>query len=242
MKNLYIEDLLNKVQQDALQTSDAMTERVVKKEQRQQKRTLNEIQYKLKSEYKKAGIPKRYQDASFDTMDTYDESLENIVKYLTSYSNLLLDNKPVSSFVLLGFPGNGKTHLAVAFLKYLIKKSLKSEINTPVTTNLITLHQILMENKDFDNKENFKSYERCSMLVIDEFNQSINKMSEYDKNTLFDLINYRYNECLPTFILSNFNREQFLSAIGEQIQSRLFEDGQIIFTLGLDNYRLKRNN
>lgn len=209
------------------------------KESRIQKRKEREENLVIQSGYKKIGIPKRFHDASFETLDNYNPIISESKETLVKYAHSVIEKGYTGSLVMIGPQGNGKTHFAISLLKYITDLAFSLH-NTRFTARFSTLNNLFMLAKSFDGgKKEFEAMVHCDFLVIDEFNYFLNNLSDFDKSTLFALFNERYNACKPTVVLSNFNEEQFLNALGDQVRSRLFEDGENILVFNLADYRTR---
>ena len=106
------------------------------------------------------------------------------------------------SFSLIGTPGVGKTHLAVAAIKHQIYKNGLSKVrflNVP-----IFLDRIRASFK-FQESEAQELFEYCckhaSVVVLDDFGKE--KATDWATERLYVLVESRYQRLLPTIMTSN---------------------------------------
>jgi DNA replication protein DnaC len=64
--------------------------------------------------------------------------------------------------------------------------------------------------------------------------------STSEQNLLFDVINERYNNRLPTLLLSNLTQAEVVAVLGERVIDRLREDGGKVITFDWQSAR--KNN
>ncbi len=174
-----------------------------------------------------ARIPRRYQHCDLSTFVTYDnEGLLRTVRACRKFA----DEFPVvdKGLVLIGPPGIGKSHLAVAVLKQAILtrgargifydvrellKLIRSTYNPVVRTAEMEILQPVMD---------------ADLLVLDDIGAE--KTSEWVEETLNLIVNTRYNERRPTIFTSNFEEkddrtdpDSLLVRVGFRMHSRLYE-------------------
>jgi DNA replication protein DnaC len=174
-----------------------------------------------------ARIPSRYQHCTVSTFVTYEnEGLLRTVRACQKFA----DEFPTvdKGLVLIGPPGIGKSHLAVAVLKQAILtrgargifydvrellKLIRSTYNPVVKTAEMEILQPVMD---------------ADLLVLDDIGAE--KTSEWVEETLNLIVNTRYNERRPTIFTSNFEEkddrtdpDSLLVRVGFRMHSRLYE-------------------
>ena len=148
-----------------------------------------------------ARVPRRYHHCTLDDFVTYDnDTLEDAL----SRSREMAKQFPVveRGLFLIGDPGVGKTHLAVAILRQVIltrgargifydtRDLLKLIRGTYNDTNKTTELDVLRPVMDAD------------LLVLDDLGAE--KTSEWVEETLNLIVNTRYNERRTTIFTSNY--------------------------------------
>lgn len=212
--------------------------KTIKKEElpeSKEKRSLREFEAikAIEVSHKEALIPPRYRDKGFEsfhpTSDRSKTNKEILEAYATHSANCVPED--TANFILMGTVGTGKTHLALSVLKRVLEKKSGA---------FVTLKNVLMSYKDFKGLGTIsRDIINKDFLVIDEVNTSLSQLSDFDKESLFDVFNHRYNNLLPTMIISNLNPDQLLSALGKQVLSRLTEDGKNIIIFNDEDFRQK---
>lgn len=146
-----------------------------------------------------------------------------------------------------GVAGSGKTHLVCGMLRTYIRDNLgcyeMTNVNGDVMDRMyhppraafVTVPDYLAAIKDgFTGEDRARRYRLTPFLVLDDLGQEV--PTQWAVSEMFDLINYRYGEELPTIITSQFRRDQLARKMarngGEEqalaIVSRLMEVCEVI--------------
>jgi DNA replication protein DnaC len=142
--------------------------------------------------------------------------------------------------LFMGGCGVGKTHLAVAILLEIIDQEKPGKL---VFRNFQDLIQEIHASFDTDQtprkSELLRPLVEADLLVLDELGSQ--KPTSFVQDTLYYLINSRYNEDRITIFTTNYsdqpsNEESLESRIGKRLRSRLHEMTEPIAMHG-DDYR-----
>lgn len=171
-----------------------------------------EASYQMQKNVESSGVPRRYWHVDFDTYISRNEkdskNLETIKKFTS------LDNND-KVLILLGAKGLGKTHLGSAIIRNCGGKFISIE-------ELIFKYE---SAQDFHAKTNLEElmdlYSSTKMLVIDEIGGS---MQQEKENALLNyILHRRYENMLPTVLISNLSKAELLKKLGEAVLDRLKE-------------------
>lgn len=165
---------------------------------------------------------KTFESFEADTVDQ-ERTLDAARRYAESQQGWL---------VLTGPCGTGKTHLAAAIANATLARGEQTVMFAVVPDLLDHLRATFDPSRGVDYDERFQSIRNTFLLVLDDLGTE--NATPWAKEKLYQIINHRYNERLPTVITTN-QRED---AIDERILSRMY-DTQLTKRIALkgDDYR-----
>jgi DNA replication protein DnaC len=156
----------------------------------------------------KAGVPPRYQDCAFDDRSGGSpfDKFEKLIRAFRIAEKWADDFPDVEAGLLLsGPPGVGKTHLAVAILRRIL-----TERRIAARAQFSDFRSLLREIKrSYDpdtaatEMEILRPILEAEPLVLDDLGGENPTLWVFD--TLFYILNYRYNEKKLTIITTNFS-------------------------------------
>jgi DNA replication protein DnaC len=154
----------------------------------------------LIASYRSNGIPPIFYDASWEN---WVSDTEDKLKALNTVKN----NAWKTNLFLCGKSGTGKTHLAMCLVKEgaVYKKLL----------------QIFREVKaDFSAEQRIVDfYGSVKLLILDEVGRQ--GFTPFEKTLFWDIIDTRWNNLLPTTLITNLDKKEFTAEYGTAIVDRL---------------------
>lgn len=174
-----------------------------------------------------ARIPKDYRDCSLDNFEGKPKLINSLKEHLNT--------EPFKSLVFYGKCGCGKTHLAVAIIKELIRKGKACEKRIADKTEtilyalkydfvsvpdlLLKLRSSFKHEESITEEQMINNYSTTDYLVLDDLGAE--KTTEYSAAAIYLIIDNRYKWQKPTIITSNLTMEELEEKIGSRVASRL---------------------
>ena len=140
---------------------------------------------------------------------------------------------PRGWLVMTGPPGTGKTHLALAIANHRIAEHGEAAIFVTAPDLFDFLRASFASTSDYQFNDYFDAVRTCPLLALDDL--GVEKQSDWVREKLFQLLNHRYAEQLPTVITSNVD----IGRLDARLESRL-KDTSVVKTLdfgALPDYR-----
>ncbi|MCC6538460.1 MAG: ATP-binding protein [Bryobacterales bacterium] len=210
-----------------------------------------------------AQIPPLYQNASFENFSTQPENpvtnriLQTAVTVANSYARQYPFGTKKQGLMLIGDPGTGKTHLAVAVMKRLIARGFEC-VFFDYQNLLERIRSSYDQASGAAQREAYQTALDCEVLVLDDL--GAHRVTDWVEDTVTSLITYRYNQNKPLITTTNLrdseagdapiasgggaelaSRYYLTERIGSRARSRLFEMCRTISTRGVEDYRVRKN-
>ncbi len=210
--------------------------------------------------FEQANIPRRYRDCTFKEFKPYNDSHKDALKL----SKKFVSDYPVLNFglIFLGPCGVGKTHLAVSIIQELIQKKGVPCYFCDFRELIRNIQNTFTPDSPLTESDILSPIFQKDVLVLDELGAK--RTSAWVEETVFYIINNRYNNKKLTIFTSNYldeerdspedskvdyfrnpgkkdvekkEKESLAERIGVRLRSRLYEMCKIVNIWGKD-YRI----
>lgn len=206
---------------------EMLLEKSIPKIRRQIKEELFEIQnWNKKAE---SNVPLRFSEVSFFNYQCSNDAEKNI---LASVIHFVEKENNDGVLMLTGKRGTGKTHLGISAVRD------KKGFYIGMEDLIYKIESSLNFKSEKTEEQVFDDFSTKRFLVIDEIGRSLKREKEIE--ILSYILRKRYDNKLPTIIISNLDKKTLLTNLGEAVADRLCETGTSVEFSG-ESYRvLKR--
>ena len=174
-----------------------------------------------------AGIPKRFQDRSMENYRAESPGQKRAVavakRFVESWPE---QHEKGTSLILTGGPGTGKTHIACAIGSALMEGHLASVRFSTVTEALRHIKDTYRKDSERTESQAIADLMDYDLLILDEIGVQLG--TDHEKLLLFEVLNGRYQHCLPTILLSNLNAADLEAYLGQRVMDRYRECGAVV--------------
>ena len=192
-----------------------------------------------------ARIPPRYQRCTLENFVTYPN--EQLIKALGS-AKRFCDAFPVvqKGLMLIGPPGIGKTHIAVAVLRQVIARTGARGMYYDTRALLKDIRNTYDPQKQLAEMDVIRPIMEAELLVLDDIGAE--RLTDWVEETMSLIVNTRYNERRATIFTSNYENipdegemNSLLVRVGFRMHSRLQEMCEFLEYDGADYRSLPPN-
>ena len=200
--------------------------------------------------FDKAGVPRRYEACSFESLKSFDAISESL-SFTKTVAMRFAEEYPAveCGLLIMGPCGVGKTHLAVSILRELIYKKQAEGLFYDFRDLLKKIQNSYNTVSQSSEVEILDPVLNCDVLVLDDLGAE--RPTEWVRDTFAYIINSRYNRKLTTVITTNFDdrkkeakvladgarvsgEETLEERIGTRLRSRLYEMCKVLRIEGSD--------
>lgn len=167
-----------------------------------------------------AELPKRFKRASLENFNAPTNEHKKLIRIANRFVARFGENNPPGGIALLGEPGVGKTHFAIAIGRELAEMGL--------TPCYLTVANLIKRVRASWGEQGGESIElskltHYDLLILDEV--GVQTGSDNEKQIICEVIDGRYVLMKPTILISNLDIKGVSSYVSERSVSRVLEGG-----------------
>jgi DNA replication protein DnaC len=193
----------------------------------------------------RSGVGGRFRDTSLGTMKVLKGQESAFCAAVEFVKNYTAGKKP-KGLLIVGGVGSGKTHLAAAIIHDVIMSmpvSREDQIRglhgiTTGTPDAMFYSTVELYNDMRHEQSKYaddavdviNAVKQRPLIVLDDLGAE--KPSDWTRERLYEIIDYRYRNELPTIITSNLHGERLREFISDRIYDRLKDDCELVALQG----------
>ena len=181
------------------------------------------------------GISKRFENCSFSNYTRKTEGEDNAFNKAVSYSDRLSVCGFSDNLFICGSVGTGKTHLSISILIAFFYHTDKKGFYTTALRMIRDIRSAYGKKEGPGEQDIINKYVRYPLLVLDEV--GVQYGTEGEKILLFEVINGRYENLLPTILATNLSYSEMTQYLGERAIDRLRGKGGDLIVMDWKSYR-----
>jgi len=185
----------------------------------------------------KIPVPPRFKDSSFANyeLDQAGDRQGKRLAQLQDYADQFWEHHTRgTSMILSGGPGTGKTHLALSVAKQIAQIGFQAKYLT--TRKLLRQVRATWGNRSQMTEQQVMDHlAEVDLLIIDEI--GVQRGSDDELNTIFEIIDERYQNRRPTILITNLPWLELKQVIGDRSADRLRDCGGKLLTFDWDSHR-----
>ncbi|MEO8370946.1 MAG: ATP-binding protein [Candidatus Solibacter sp.] len=201
----------------------------------------------------RSGIPLLYRDRSFENFKAHDQELKSVMSQVKAFADEF-PMGPYPGLLLIGEPGTGKTHLAVAALRRIIQKGFEG-VFTDYQALLDRIRSGYDSASNSSDKEAYRQALDAEVLLLDDL--GAHRVTDWVQDTVTSIVTHRCNNRKPLIATTNLPdadagsktvqagllgpeyRKTLREFVGDRARSRLFEMCKVIRIGYGEDYRIK---
>lgn len=176
-------------------------------------------------------VPPRYREATLTVPEIREWTRRLLIEAVERRPHMPTIQRG-SSLLLLGATGTGKTYQAYGAVQALSLSGAACRWNFLAASEI---YARLRPRHGLDSEDEFHRLATTSFLVIDDLGAA--KATDWTEEVNYRLINYRYENTLPTLLTSNVPPRELGATLGDRVASRIIEMTQRLILKGPDRRR-----
>lgn len=179
-----------------------------------------DLKARVESMLVQAAIPPRFIGKTFDNYRAENDGQARVLKVCREYAeNFPQHLRRGGSLILSGQPGTGKSHLAGAILQSILPRHVG--VYVTLMDLIRTLRDTWRRDSEVTETQMLARLQAVPLLVIDEI--GVQYGTDGERAILFDVLDRRYRELVPSILMTNLGKDEFRTAIGDRVFDRLTE-------------------
>ncbi len=207
-----------------------------RKKQAEEQR-LRQIEASRVARHERSKIPFRFKTRRFDNYivdnDAQAKALNICKSYAESWERVKQDG---AGLIFSGKAGAGKTHLACSIAHEVINQGANVQFST-VAEVMRQIKSSFAKDAETTEQQEIDHFSNIQLLILDEVGMDYG--TDFNKALIFEILNNRYENVLPTILLTNLDAKALTEYLGERLVDRMREGGGRLVSFTWESHRGK---
>ena len=180
-------------------------------------------------------IPLRFKTRRLDNYVVENDGQARALGICRSYAESWPKvSKDGTGLIFSGKAGSGKTHLACSIAHEVIEQGGNVQFAT-VAEVMRKIKSSFSKDAETTEQELINHFSNMQLLILDEVGMDYG--TDFNKALIFEILNNRYENMLPTILLTNLDAQALVEYMGERLVDRMREGGGRMVSFTWDSYR-----
>ena len=206
----------------------------------EEKRRIAQIEANKMECHKRSKIPPRFKSRRFDNyvveQDAQAKALNICKTYAVEWAKV---KQAGTGLIFSGKAGSGKTHLACSIAHEVIEQGAKVQFAT-VAEVMRQIKSSFSKDSETTEQQEIDHFSSIDLLILDEVGMDYG--TDFNKALIFEILNKRYENVLPTILLTNLDADALIEYMGERLVDRMRENKGRMVSFTWDSYRAKASS
>lgn len=197
-------------------------DRAAQEDAKKRERDEEDRQRRIEQRLSASGIPLRFRDRTFDNFIAETDKQRYALQVARDFAENFAEHSDKGTTVVFsGSPGTGKSHLALAAAMVVMKTGTALYLNAMDLVRMV--RDTWRRDSELTEISVLSDLAAVSLLIIDEI--GVQYGTDGEQVILFDVLNRRYRDLMPSILLTNLGKAGMKEFLGERSFDRLREGG-----------------
>lgn len=198
---------------------------------------LRQIEAGRIARHQRSRIPLRFKSRRFDNYFVENEGQAKALKISRMYAESWAKVREAGTgLIFSGKAGAGKTHLACSIAHEVIERGANVHFAT-VAEVMRQIKSSFAKDSGTTEQNEIDYFSNIELLILDEVGMDYG--TDFNKALIFEVLNNRNGNVLPTILLTNLDMGSLVEYMGERLVDRMREGGGRTVSFTWESYRGK---
>lgn len=208
-----------------------------RRKKQEEEQRLRQIEASRMIRHEQSQIPLRFKTRRFENYvvehDSQAKALSICKSYVESWPKV---SQAGTGLIFSGKAGAGKTHLACSIAHEVIEQGAHVQFST-VAQVMRQIKSSFAKDSETTEQQEIDHFSNIQLLILDEVGMDYG--TDFNKALIFEILNNRYENVLPTILLTNLDADALKDYLGARLVDRMREGGGRMVSFTWESYRNK---